>query len=43
MKQNKIPIRKSSKKVNQLEKVKIRQLPTGVRGLDEIMGSGLNS
>ncbi len=41
MKKNKIPARKSPKKVNPPEKVKIRQLPTGVRGLDEIMGGGL--
>ncbi len=41
MKKNKIPAHKSSKKVNPPEKVKIRQLPTGVRGLDDILGGGL--
>ncbi len=41
MSKNKIPARKSPKKVSQPNKVKIRQLPTGVRGLDEIMGGGL--
>lgn len=40
-KQNKIPADKSPKTVNQSAKVKIRQQPTGVRGLDEIMGGGL--
>lgn len=40
-KQNKIPANKSPKTVNQSAKVKIRQQPTGVRGLDEIMGGGL--
>ncbi|MEO6751493.1 MAG: ATPase domain-containing protein, partial [Chthoniobacteraceae bacterium] len=37
----KIPARTSSKKTSQPEKVNIRQLPTGVRGLDDIMGGGL--
>jgi circadian clock protein KaiC len=32
---------KSSTKAIAAEKVKIRQLPTGVRGLDEILGGGL--
>ncbi len=41
MKKKKIPSRPSAKKESQLEKVKIRQLPTGVRGLDEILGGGL--
>ncbi len=40
-KQNKTPARKSPKKVNPPDKVKIRHLPTGVRGLDEIIGGGL--
>jgi len=37
----KVPVRRSPKKVGQPPKVTIRQLPTGVRGLDEIMGGGL--
>jgi len=41
MKKNKTPARQSPKKASPPEKVKIRQLPTGVRGLDEIMGGGL--
>ncbi len=41
MKKTRIPARKSPKKMNPPEKVKIRQLPTGVRGLDEIIGGGL--
>ena len=43
MKKNEITARKSPNKVNpnQPGKVKIRQLPTGVRGLDDIMGGGL--
>ena len=41
MKKSKIPARESPKKVNQPDKVKIRQLPTGVRGLDDILGGGL--
>ncbi len=41
MKKNKNPKRKPPKKMSQPEKVKIRQLPTGVRGLDEILGGGL--
>jgi len=42
-KQNKISPRKPRKKAAPMPpaKVKIRQLPTGVRGLDEIMGGGL--
>ena len=32
---------KSKKDARPLDKVKIRQLPTGVRGLDEILGGGL--
>ncbi len=40
-KANKIPSRKSPSKVSQPAKVAIRQLPTGVRGLDEILGGGL--
>lgn len=40
MKKNKVPVRKSPKKAAPPEKVKIRQLPTGVRGLDEILGGG---
>ncbi|MDQ3035491.1 MAG: protein kinase [Myxococcota bacterium] len=41
-KENKISARKSpSKKVSQPAKVHIRLLPTGVRGLDEILGGGL--
>ncbi|MDB6015664.1 MAG: protein kinase [Pedosphaera sp.] len=41
MKKNKIPAPKSPKKANPPEKVKIRQLRTGVRGLDDILGGGL--
>jgi circadian clock protein KaiC len=41
MKNNNIPARVSPEKVNPPEKVKIRKLPTGVRGLDEILGGGL--
>lgn len=41
MKKNKTPSGTSAKKASQPDKVKIRQLPTGVRGLDEIMGGGL--
>jgi len=33
--------KRSSESASQDNKVKIRQLPTGVRGLDEIMGGGL--
>jgi circadian clock protein KaiC len=40
-KQNKNPVRKSAKKVRKPGEVKIRQLPTGVRGLDEIICGGL--
>ncbi len=41
MKEKKTPARTSSKKPGPPEKVKIRQLPTGVRGLDDILGGGL--
>src|SRR5436190_4764802 len=42
MKKNKIIERGSPKKAaSEPEKAKIRQLPTGVRGLDDIMGGGL--
>ncbi len=41
MKKDKTLARKAPKKMNPPEKVKIRQLPTGVRGLDDIMGGGL--
>ncbi|HMJ89758.1 MAG TPA: ATPase domain-containing protein [Candidatus Acidoferrum sp.] len=41
MKRNKASGRKASKATAQPDKVKIRQLPTGVRGLDEIVGGGL--
>ncbi|MEO5717088.1 MAG: ATPase domain-containing protein [Chthoniobacterales bacterium] len=41
MKRKKIVSGKPSPNATPLEKVKIRQLPTGVRGLDEIMGGGL--
>src|ERR1041384_7092354 len=41
MKKNKIPVHTSGKKKSQPDKVKIHQLKTGVRGLDEIMGGGL--
>lgn len=41
MKNKRTPARGSSKTVTQPEKVKIHQLPTGVRGLDDIMGGGL--
>ena len=41
MKKNIIKAHKSPKKVQLPGKVKIRQLPTGVRGLDEILGGGL--
>jgi circadian clock protein KaiC len=40
-KQNKVPVHKSPKTVKHPDKVKIGQRPTGVRGLDEIMGGGL--
>ncbi len=40
-KANKIPARKSRSNVSQPAKVTIRQLPTGVRGLDDILGGGL--
>ncbi len=40
-KQKKTLGRKSPKKVNQPGKVSIRQLPTGVRGLDEILCGGI--
>lgn len=35
------PVHKSPQEAGQPGKVKIRQLPTGVRGLDEIVGGGL--
>src|SRR6478735_7305344 len=42
MKDKKRPARKTpGSSMNQPDKVKIRQLPTGVRGLDDIMGGGL--
>jgi circadian clock protein KaiC len=41
MKKKIIKTSKSSKKTQPPHKVKIRQLPTGVRGLDEILGGGL--
>ena len=41
MKQAKIHARSSPKKVAPPDKVKIRKLPTGVRGLDDIIGGGL--
>src|ERR1041384_4823440 len=41
MKKNKIPVHTSGKKKSQPDKVKIHQLKTGVRGLDEIMGGGV--
>jgi circadian clock protein KaiC len=41
MKTKKTSARKALKKASRPEKVRIRQLPTGVRGLDEIMGGGL--
>jgi circadian clock protein KaiC len=40
-KQKKLRVRKSPPKERQAAKVKIRQLPTGVNGLDEILGGGL--
>ena len=41
MKKNSTPARRSLNPVRSPVKVKIRQLPTGVRGLDEILGGGL--
>ncbi|MDR3459992.1 MAG: ATPase domain-containing protein [Verrucomicrobiae bacterium] len=41
MKKNKTPARPALKRKVLPAKVKIRQLPTGVRGLDEILGGGL--
>src|ERR1700674_3125325 len=41
MKTLKMADRRSPTQVNPPEKVKIRQLPTGVRGLDEILGGGI--
>ena len=41
MKRNKIRARKSSKIIGRTNKVRIRKLPTGVRGLDDIVGGGL--
>ncbi|MEO7328847.1 MAG: ATPase domain-containing protein, partial [Minicystis sp.] len=40
-KASKAPARKSPKKDSPPTRVSIRQLPTGVRGLDEILGGGL--
>ncbi len=40
-KQTKVPARKPPIEANRPAKVKIRQLPTGVRGLDDILGGGL--
>src|SRR5687767_15718163 len=41
MSERKSKPRTAAKKASRPEKVKIRQLPTGVRGLDEILGGGL--
>lgn len=41
MKTNNNSTRKPPQEVKRFERVKIRQLPTGVRGLDEIFGGGL--
>jgi circadian clock protein KaiC len=41
LKKNKITARASLMKPDLMRRVKIRQLPTGVRGLDEILGGGL--
>jgi circadian clock protein KaiC len=41
MKNNKATTRTARGKSDQPDKVRIRQLPTGVRGLDEIVGGGL--
>ncbi len=41
MKKNTVPPAKPPKKAAQPEKVKIRQLRTGIRGLDDILGGGL--
>ena len=41
MKKNKKPARQSPPTPKRTHKVKIHQLPTGVRGLDEILGGGL--
>ncbi len=41
MNKKKVPARTSAQKESLPEKVKIRQLPTGVRGLNEILGGGL--
>jgi len=41
MKKNNPPSQKPAGKTKTPERVKIRQLPTGVRGLDEILGGGL--
>src|SRR5215213_1851280 len=41
MKRKKTKSRELAPTMSRLEKVKIRQLPTGVRGLDDIMGGGL--
>ncbi len=41
MKKNRKPARAPAKAAAQPQKVNIRQLPTGVRGLDDILGGGL--
>src|SRR6186713_1195008 len=41
MKKNKVAARKSSNGTDPAHKVKIQQVPSGVRGLDEILGGGL--
>src|SRR5438067_12820724 len=41
MKRNKSRARKSSKIIGRTNKVRIRKLPTGVPGLDDILGGGL--
>ncbi len=41
MKKKAVKARRSPKKAQPTRKVEIRQLPTGVRGLDEILGGGL--
>ncbi|MEO5720863.1 MAG: ATPase domain-containing protein [Chthoniobacterales bacterium] len=41
MKTKKTPAPKPEKRSDRFEKVKIRKLPTGVRGFDEILGGGL--
>src|SRR5687767_1253143 len=41
MKKNKVATRKPQSGGDPAAKVKIQQVPTGVRGLDEILGGGL--